>query len=87
MEESGWRGRYSERLMITGSKVQWLGIGGGHRWKVTHSRQTRNIIDGFLMVRRRTRLDKGRATDCPGLPRPEGFPGTRDLQTRISCSP
>ena len=27
---------------------------GGHRWKITHSRQTMNIMDGFLIVRRRT---------------------------------
>lgn len=45
------------------------------------------MIDGFLIVGRRTRLDKAGVTNCLALPRTEGFPGTQDLHIRISWSP
>lgn len=59
----------------------------GGRWRATHSRQTVNMIDGFLIVGRRTGLDKAGVTNYLALPRTEGFPGTQDLHIRISWSP
>lgn len=83
-EESGWRGCYCERLIITCGKCwgKWWG-GGGEAPRRQHSREA-IAMDRFLILESKSGREEGWVTTCPDFLRTHWVSRNSDLQTTLN---